>query len=487
MARGQASQTFTMEFGREFEVEREAWLRTRFLWYTGVVAALAVSWLLITLLALSLSDPGKLLGAVSLTRSAMILLTAVVYAWAFWYVNHRTQVSRERLLRLVYTLIVAVGLLQLVAPSVASLTDQPGAGLGLEWIGVVFFIHVFACMFLPLTAWESYRPLVPLLVINGAFLILREPSILSVVSVVFTPIIGAPGALICRFRHSHFRREFTFRALRGRYAEMKRELVDARRLHESLFPSPIDSGPIRFKYMYEPMRQLGGDYLYVNRRTIEDDHELSIVLLDVTGHGISAALTVNRLHGELDRIFAEQPDIGPGEVLRLLNRYVYLTLATHSVYVTAMCVRVRTRTNDLEYASGGHPPAFLRAVDGSIEELGSTSLVLGVNNHDDFEPEPATLRFGPGDTLVAYTDGAMEAQNRAGKFFGLDRLRALLATGSPLTHGGWPETIVSAVDSFRFGPPKDDMLIVELARPIGAARLSRSGVPAQAAAAPADA
>lgn len=77
MARGQTSQTFTMEFGREFEIEREAWLRTRFLWYTGVVAALVVSWLLIRLLALGLSHPGKMLGVVSLTRSAMILLTAV--------------------------------------------------------------------------------------------------------------------------------------------------------------------------------------------------------------------------------------------------------------------------------------------------------------------------------------------------------------------------------------------------------------------------
>src|SRR5207253_7984992 len=139
--------------------------------------------------------------------------------------------------------------------------------------------------------------------------------------------------------------------------------------HEALFPAPIAHGPLRFEYRYQPMLQIGGDYLYsrFSPSTGGAAPAFNLLLMDVTGHGIAAALTVNRLYGEVERLFAEDPHAGPGEVLSALNRYVHLTLATHSVYVTALCLRIDQHSGTLEYASGGHPPAFLCAVNGTID------------------------------------------------------------------------------------------------------------------------
>jgi serine phosphatase RsbU (regulator of sigma subunit) len=314
------------------------------------------------------------------------------------------------------------------------------------------------------------RPLVPLLAINAMMVLLFNNSgiIDNLIIIACSPAIGVPGAAICWWRHSRFRERFTQRMIKGRYLEMRRELVDARRIHEALFPRPIRDGPLRFDYAYEPMRQIGGDYLHVCLSPAEEGAErpLNLVVIDVTGHGIPAALTVNRLHGELQRVFAENPRVGPGEVLRLLNSYVHLTLAGHSVYVTALCVRIDPERETIEYASGGHPPAFLRAVDGTLEQLASTAFVLGACPGEDFKADPKALRFGPGDALIAYTDGAIEARDRAGRYFGVGGLQRVLALTPAPRDGGWPAIVTGAVDQHRFGPTADDTLVVEVRRPV---------------------
>jgi serine phosphatase RsbU (regulator of sigma subunit) len=197
---------------------------------------------------------------------------------------------------------------------------------------------------------------------------------------------------------------------------------------------------------------------------------VSVVLLDVTGHGIPAALTVNRLHGEMERVFAENPEIAPGEVLRLLNRYVHLTLATHSIYVTAMCVRVDPGRSLIEYASGGHPPAFIRAVDGTIEELTSTAFVLGACPAEAFDAGERELRFGPGDTLIAYTDGAIEATAEDGRMLRIEGLRRLVASVNSQRPDDWPIRLREQVAAYRDGPPADDTLFLTLHRPVEADR-----------------
>jgi serine phosphatase RsbU (regulator of sigma subunit) len=357
-------------------------------------------------------------------------------------------------------------------------SERRGKAYGLSWgIWRIFVAHLMACLFLPWTPSEAFRPLAPLLILNAvlalvysAYTALRGPedwgfwaAVIGILA--FSPFVALPGVGIRWWATSRFRDEFTTKLLRGRYVEMRRELVDARRIHEALFPQPITEGPIRFNYFYEPMRQIGGDYLFAFQDApgLHPTPRLSIVLLDVTGHGIPAALTVNRLYGELTRLFAETPWIAPGEVLKLLNRYVNLTLSNHSVYVTALCLRVDAAGDQIEYASGGHPPAYIKSVDGTLHELPSTSFVLGACPDPDFASDAAVEKFTRGDVLIAYTDGAIEARPLGGRMLGLIGFRRILSSSTP-DGRGWPETIIRQVESYRQGPPEDDTLIVEIAR-----------------------
>ncbi len=337
----------------------------------------------------------------------------------------------------------------------------------------IFFTHFLACLFLPWTARESVRPIAPLIALNigitvGMLLYLSAqgevPSsawVFNGIILACSPLVAAPGAALCWWRHSRFREEVGARLVRGRFAEMHRELTDARKIHESLFPRPVSDPNLSLNYVYEPMRQIGGDFLYVQRLV---DGRLHVVIMDVTGHGVPAALTVNRLHGELQRIFAENALTSPGGMLRLLNRYVNLTMADHALYVTAMCLRVDPAQGLVEYASAGHPPAYVRGSDGTIHELPATTYLLGAEGDAQFDPAQANHVFAPGDRLAAFTDGAIEARGADGRMLGLAGMRRLLAGTQAGEGENWPLKLLKAVESFRQGPPADDTLVVEIRR-----------------------
>ena len=464
---------YTSDFRSGFAQETDRLLRRRFLWLIGTL--LGLSALGLSVFAVSLADPDFS----KLSMQTVALVGGVSVAWILTYLGAGLYAWFDRpsgntLLRLTLLVIVCDGVYNILW----RVLDLPSG------VGMFGFMmsHVLACLFLPWTPRQALRPALIILPVSAASRLLIEGStvfsggfgwlgqdIAPILMSVFAPL---PGVFVCWLRDTRRTERYKLRFLQQRYGEVRRELTDARRIHESLFPAPIDQGPVRFRYQYEPMRQIGGDFLFAQPCSEADEGcepgEMSIVLIDVTGHGIPAALTVNRLHGELERVFAENPRIGPGEVLRLLNRYVYLTLSTHSVFVTAICARVRPSTGVIEYANGGHPPAFLRAVDGTIDRLESTAFVLGACPDNEFDPEPETRPFGPGDAVLMYTDGATEARNKLGKMLGIAGMERLVASLAAVDPGRWTKTLLGWVEDHRFGAPDDDTLIVELYRPLRA-------------------
>ena len=119
-------------------------------------------------------------------------------------------------------------------------------------------------------------------------------------------------------------------------------------------------------------------------------------------------------------------------------------------------------TGQLEYVSAGHPFPFLRRADGSVEELGQGGLPLGIREPLPYRPGTTTL--APGDLLVLYTDGLVEATDPRGtEAFGYERLRALTASGGEpqALHDG----ILAAFDAHVGGEPLlDDLTLVVVAR-----------------------
>jgi len=495
------TQSLTMEFGAEFEVERTRLLRRRLMWYCGVSLALNLLTLVLGVRTFQFQgdiDVSAQMRIIDLVlRYGGIIAYGAVLLWVW-----RSELSQQTILRTVHILVGGLGgftlllmaVLFMLLPREALMSGevdgeavQAPESLRTLLVGVmgpwtIFATHFFAALFIPWSPREAVRPLIVLTVAFAiALLFLTDGPIWM--RLAFIPggaIAGTPGLLIAWWRHSRLRQRFHLRALRGRYGEMKRELIDARRIHESLFPAPVRDGSVHFDYRYEPMRQIGGDFLYAHQfpGLPEDDapaEPLSVVIIDVTGHGIPAALTVNRLHGELERLFAEEPDVGPGDVLTALNSYVHYTLASHSVYATALCLRVDPTSDELLWASGGHPPAFLCTVDGRMERLESTAFVLGACHGDDFQPGEQRSPFAPGDLVLAYTDGATEARDAKGRMLRVDGLQRVIFNMEPTgrTEGAACEHLLRMIEHHRYGPAADDTLIVELARPANVARRRR--------------
>jgi serine phosphatase RsbU (regulator of sigma subunit) len=466
-----------MDFREEYEAERTRWLRRRFLWYSGVLSIFYALALVLRLagVALDAQASGEQVVGLGLAGIPQIGMFLVAYIYA-----SRRPLARDAILRLVFALTVASGIIGMIfGPVILQLgIESEGARSSrAEVVGnmfvAMFAAHFAASLFIPWTPREAIRPFLPLLAVFFIVtLFLGGGSwIGKILVIIFAPLAGLPGYLVCLWRHSRFRETFHYRMLRRRYGDLQRELVDARRVHEALFPPPIDRGPIHFHYAYEPMRQIGGDYLYAFHEPAADGApgRLSIVLIDVTGHGVAAALTVNRLYGELERLYAERPDLPPGEMLAALNRYVNLTLAKHSVYATALCLRADPANDRIEWANAGHPPAFIRTAGGKIDRFDSSAPLLGVLPSNEFDAGERTMSFTAGDTIVAYTDGATDAANEQGDRLRIDGLQRILANGSPPPRddrGRWCRMLLREINQYRFGAAVDDTLLVELHRPV---------------------
>lgn len=471
MGSGPVTSLYTAEFRKEFAHETARLWRWRLRWYLWtwgglLVFSSLVGWLTLALGGVGVSSPFLLAweGLAELTAgqrwalAGFQVLMVGLLGLGWWYAE-RPPLRESKLVRVASVMVFVIGATYILRAGVGL---PPQLGLLIAAVS-----HLLASSIFPWTPKQALRPAAAMIMLYAVVRFTRVEGLFTLWEAIAAVMIGGvmiglPGTMISWARHSRRTSLFTVRHLQRRYGEVRRELGHARRIHEALFPPVIEEGALLLDYRYEPMRAIGGDFLFVHRGKEGDN--LSVVLADVTGHGIPAALTVNRLHGELSRLFAEEPNIRPGALLRSLNRYVHLTLSDHSVYMTAICFRFDPERDALEYASGGHPPAFLLGVDGSIEELRSTAIVLGACPDADFEPGATMVRFGPGDRLVAYTDGATEARDADGRLFGVERLRACLlrARGE-----GVIQQVERTVDRYRAGAPDDDTLLLEVSRPVG--------------------
>lgn len=473
-------------FDVELDSERGRWLRRRFLWFCVVSALIALP-LLHGFRSLLGADGSVPLAAIvwhgSWLLGCLLFACAFLYAW-------KSPPRRERILRLAVWLSCFTGVLSLLALRVAAAIDprvlhisirptNPGAPPGLTPHTLVMFLsqylmlleHLVPCILIPWTVRESLPLTVSLL---ATFLTIvgidtaagRISPFFAVGGSILTVMLLMPGLALCWWRDYRFRNRFQLQFESRGYRRFQHELADARRVHESCLPAPITSGPIRLHYVYEPMRQIGGDLMFVHVPPKTDGSIVSAVLLDVTGHGIAAALTVNRIVGELERIFGEDPDASPGHVLCALNRYVCVTLARHDLYMTAISLRANAAKNSLSYANGGHPSAFLRSGNGKIEMLDSTTFLLGLMD-GEFSAETIERPFGPGDAVVAYTDGAAEAKNDRNAMLGMSGVQRLLelVANEHNAPADWPSQMLRRVLDYRAAPPDDDTLVAAMFRP----------------------
>ena len=237
------------------------------------------------------------------------------------------------------------------------------------------------------------------------------------------------------------------------------ELRVARTIQQRLFPGEVPHIPgLEVAGVSIPSREIGGDsYDY-----LKWGNGLLVSVADVAGKGVPAALLMSNLHAGL-RGQAHRP-AALGQVLNELNALIFAS-TDPGRFITLAIANIDPAADRLVYANAGHNPPFVRRRDGTIELLAESGILLGIMPDADYgETE---TRLAPGDTLVLYTDGVVEAQNAAGEFFGDDRLREILAEsgGNGIGAAGIRDRIVEQVNAFAGSEgPGDDLTVVVVRR-----------------------
>lgn len=358
-------------------------------------------------------------------------------------------------------LVVGVGLIDVLGWLMS--THDFVRGWALAFLGAESLRLLIASVFIPWTFREALYPAAALLLIGAAVATISTTigghGWREMIPILFMPPALVPSLLNCQFRYKRFLNGFRLRFESMRYHDVQEELVGARRIHETCLPAPKLEGRVRFTYAYEPMREIGGDFLFAHVPENRPD-VLTLITVDVMGHGIAAALSVNRLFGELERIFGENPDTTAGQTIRSLNRYINITLARHGMFATAFCLRLDASNDLVSWAGGGHPAALLRRFQGDIVSLESQSAMLGVQADDEFSAKENALPLQPGDAILSYTDGAEEARDQQGCQLGAEGIKGILSTlAAAQSVDGWPGLILDQVSHHRAGPAQDDTLL----------------------------
>lgn len=233
---------------------------------------------------------------------------------------------------------------------------------------------------------------------------------------------------------------------------MQRELDLAATIQRDILPKSIPSvASIDLSVLARPARQVGGDY----HAFVERDDILTIVVADVSGKSMPAALLVSALHAATQLLFAEGRELG--DVATELNKHIHRWSAENK-FITMVMVSIDRENETLQYVNAGHNPAYVLS-PGRIEQVRSHGLPVGILPQTRYFAQ--TLPFPAGSTVVLYSDGITEAEDVEGEEFGNERLEGILREHSAAPPSVLRDEIVRHVDAFvGAAPQKDDQTLV---------------------------
>ncbi|MCL4810214.1 MAG: PP2C family protein-serine/threonine phosphatase, partial [Thermoanaerobaculia bacterium] len=249
-------------------------------------------------------------------------------------------------------------------------------------------------------------------------------------------------------------------------------LEEARRIQQSILPRSFpEIGDYEVWAVSAPAEAVGGDFY--DFLPLGPD-SFGAAIADASGHGLVAALLVRDVYVGLQMGIGG--DLKIGRVIERLNRILNRSrLATK--FVSLFYAELEAN-GEIIYANAGHPgPLHLHARTRSFSEMASTGMVLGPSPNAAYGRRAAKME--PGDLLLLYTDGIVEAHDHRGREFGLDRVRRILLDYRKRSARETAEKILSAVGDFSAGRPVEDDRTVVVIRRTGRPRgsLPPDGVP----------
>ncbi len=232
--------------------------------------------------------------------------------------------------------------------------------------------------------------------------------------------------------------------------DVEQELTTARRIQDSILPDAAPQFPrLRFAMRYQPVTSVAGDfYDFLTIGT----HLVTILVADVSGHGVPAALVASMLK----ICFAAQRERAdnPAAILAGLNEMLRGSLGGQ--YVTAACAAIDVEAGSITYAGAGHPPALLLRRDtGTVLQLDENGLFIGP--FPDAAYSNLSVPLQSGDALLLYTDGIIEASASDGEEFGRERLERLLLQSAGQPPAEFVDSLFRAISS---SDQQDDLTVV---------------------------
>lgn len=263
------------------------------------------------------------------------------------------------------------------------------------------------------------------------------------------------------------RKEFLERWHRAVTRERERlrlrgELADARKIQLSMLPA----GEPRIEWLElsgtcVPAAEVGGDYYdYIDLGR----EAWTLVMADVAGHGVASGLLLAGLRSSL---YVLQEELrSPAAVLERLNAMVRASVRMRTFVTVSLAVLDRSGGDQgrLRLSSAGHPPGLLwRAAEGAVVEVGLPAPPLGTRLPAVYED--VDLELGPGDVLLLYTDGLVEAIDFRAESYGFERLERAFARAARAGEAREVRThLLEDVSHFKGSTPQADDLSIVVAR-----------------------
>ncbi len=228
-------------------------------------------------------------------------------------------------------------------------------------------------------------------------------------------------------------RPLVTRALRDETTRHRRAIESMADIQRLLLPDHPSILGLEYAVHWQPAETAAGDYYDLANLTrhapadfARDRFDIwAVTLADVSGHGAAAAMEAAQFDAIL-RTYQGDEERGPAGALTYANRF-FFSRRQRQHFLTATALLYRPDLHRATYVSAGHPPLLHRHANTVIERDAGQQIPLGVLR--DHEWTNAHFIVEPGDLLVLYTDGIIEARNPAGVAFGIERLRNLVAEG----------------------------------------------------------
>lgn len=203
-------------------------------------------------------------------------------------------------------------------------------------------------------------------------------------------------------------------------SKMAHDLERAKAIQQLALTHDVpEDGRVTFNTHYVPHGIVGGDYYAIQKLS---DDQYGVILADVMGHGIAAALYTMHLSQLWDRYRGLLPS--PAEFTATMNNELAKVVKTDESFATAVCGLVDLKARRFRFAGAGGPQVLLMHCDGTYESVENSGIPLAVM--EDAVYEEASVEIQSGDSLFLFSDGVIEIHNVHGEMLGIDGLVAML-------------------------------------------------------------